>query len=95
MSSFKRHLSWFLVGVGVGTAVSLLFAPLSGEDLQDRIASSAREGIENAKRGSRQAVETVGDLVDSGQEVAKDVGSQWKGYVDRGRDVISEHAEKL
>jgi gas vesicle protein len=100
MSCFKRKVSWFLVGVGVGTVVSLLAAPVAGENLQEQMASSAREVTENATRRSRQAVETLGDFADrgrekineavnAGQDAVNDANSQWKGRVDRGRDVIS------
>ena len=106
MSCFKRKISWFLMGLGVGTTVSLLVAPAVGEDLQEQIASSARKGAKNAKRQSRQAIETlsdfadrgrekVNDTVDAGQEAVKGASSQWKNYVDRGRNVISEQTEKL
>jgi gas vesicle protein len=106
MSCFKRNISWFLMGVGVGTVVSLLFAPVGGEELQERIASAAREGADKARRQTRQASENLGDfvdrgrqqineMVDKGQDVVENGRSQWSDYVDRGRDVISEQAEKL
>jgi gas vesicle protein len=106
MSCGGRKLSWFLIGVGVGTVVSLLFAPAAGEDLREQLASSAREGAEKARRRSREAGETVSDFADRGREKINEVvddaqdavesgRSQWKDYVERGRDLVSEQADKL
>jgi gas vesicle protein len=106
MSCVRRNISWFLVGIGVGTVMSLLFAPLAGEDLREQLASSAREGAENAKQGSRQAIETFKDFADRGREKIKDVvdegqdlvensRSQWKDYVERGQDAINGQTDKL
>jgi gas vesicle protein len=106
MSCVRRNTSWFLVGIGVGTVISLLFAPVAGEDLREQLASSAREGAENAKERSRRAAETfkdfadrgrekINDVVDKGQDLVENGRSQWKDYVERGQDVISEQADKL
>ena len=106
MSCGGRKLSWFLIGVGVGTVVSLLFAPAAGEDLREQLASSAREGAEGARQRSQEAVETISDfvdrsrekineVVDKGQEIAEDGRSQLKDYVERGRQVVGDQADKL
>jgi gas vesicle protein len=106
MSRAKRNISWFLVGIGVGTVVSLLFAPVAGEDLREQLASSARERAENASEGFRQAAETfkdfadrgrekINDVVDEGQDLVENSRSQWKDYVERGQDAINEQVDKL
>jgi gas vesicle protein len=38
----------FAVGVAVGAALGVLFAPSSGEDTREFIADSARNGVEDA-----------------------------------------------
>jgi gas vesicle protein len=106
MSCVGRKLSWFLIGVGVGSVVSLLLAPVAGEDLREQLASSAREGAKNARQQSRETIETIGDfadrgrekineVVDKGRDVAEEGGSQWKDYVERGREALNEQTDKL
>jgi gas vesicle protein len=106
MSCVRRKTSWFLIGLGVGSLVSLLIAPAAGEDLREQLASAARDGAKKAKRRSREAVETFSDfadrgreqineVVDKGQDIAENGHSQWKDYVERGRDVVNEQVDKL
>jgi gas vesicle protein len=101
-----RNLSWFLVGVGVGTVVSLLVAPRAGEDLREDIASSGRECAANVRQRSRQAVETVSDFADrgrqkinevvgKGQDAVENGRSQLDDYVERAGDVLTEQRDKL
>ena len=56
----------FVVGVGVGALVGLLFAPVSGKKTRNYIARTAKQGLDNAastgQRWSRRAQETVDDV---------------------------------
>jgi gas vesicle protein len=38
----------FAVGIAVGTALGVLFAPQSGEDTRESIADTARSGVDGA-----------------------------------------------
>jgi gas vesicle protein len=76
MTCFKQKVSWFLVGVGVGTVVSLLFAPMAGEDLLEQIASSAQEGAKNVRKRTRQAADTLDDFADRGRQQVNELVDQ-------------------
>ena len=56
----------FAVGVGIGAAVGLLFAPTSGKKTRQYITRTAKHGLDDAasagKRWSRHAQETVDDV---------------------------------
>jgi gas vesicle protein len=56
-------ISVFAVGVGVGAALGVLFAPQSGEDLRDDIVAGAQEGVDGAiaagQKWSRRAQESI------------------------------------
>jgi gas vesicle protein len=106
MSCVRRNVSWFLIGVGVGTVVSLLFAPAAGDDLREQLGASAREGAENARHRTRQAAETLGDfadrsrekineVVDRGKDAVENRRSQLKDYAERGSDVLNQQSDKL
>lgn len=72
------RLGWFLLGMGFGAAVALLYAPYKGKDARkilSRRADEAREfvnerGQELYERG-RDIVEEAADLVDKGRKFAR------------------------
>jgi gas vesicle protein len=47
-------ISAFTVGIGVGAALGILFAPNSGEDTRDLIAETAQDGIDGAVATGRK-----------------------------------------
>jgi gas vesicle protein len=83
MSSDKGGFGWFLVGLGIGAAVGVLYAPKPGSETRDELASSAREGSEYVKQRSREAADKVTDLADRGRE-------QINEYVDKGKDAVDK-----
>ncbi len=61
-------LAWFLAGLGVGALVGILYAPKSGRETREDIASGASEGTEYLRARTRQAAEEVSAIVDKGKE---------------------------
>jgi gas vesicle protein len=47
-------VSYFLVGLGVGALVGVLFAPKSGEDTREYLSKRADEGKDYAQRKARE-----------------------------------------
>ena len=43
MSADRGGFGWFLIGLGIGAAVGVLYAPKSGQETREELASSARE----------------------------------------------------
>src|ERR1700733_3979990 len=106
MSADKGGFGWFLVGLGIGAAAGVLYAPKAGHETREDLASSAREGSEFVRQRSRQAADKVTDFADRGRDHlneyvdkgkdAVDRGrAQWNQHVDRGRQVVSEQVDKV
>src|ERR1700757_5214368 len=55
---------WFLLGLGVGAAIGVLYAPKSGNETREDILQGAREGSEYLKNKSRVAADQVGNLIE-------------------------------
>ena len=102
----KGGFGWFLLGLGVGTAVGVLYAPKPGSETRDELASTAREKSEFVRQRARQAADQAGDLVDRGRDQlneyvdrskdAVDRGrAQWDQYVDRGRQLAQDQAGRV
>jgi gas vesicle protein len=97
---------WFLVGLGIGAAIGVLYAPQAGTDTRETLAESARERAEYLKHKSREAAAHVNTYVDAGKEQFGDYvergknavatgRSQVEDYVERGRKVVAKHASKV
>ncbi|HEY1923750.1 MAG TPA: YtxH domain-containing protein, partial [Candidatus Acidoferrum sp.] len=63
-------VSFFLVGLGIGALVGVLFAPKSGEETRDYLTKKADEGKDYAQRKARELRERADELVERGKDVA-------------------------
>jgi gas vesicle protein len=59
---------WFLVGLGIGAAIGVLYAPQAGTETRESLAESARERAEYLKQKSRDAAAQVNTYVDAGKD---------------------------
>lgn len=64
----KNGLSSFLLGLGVGVAIGMLFAPKSGEETRQIIKDKAGEGGEYLKQRGSELKENAAGWVDKGRE---------------------------
>ena len=77
-----NKLSFFFLGLGLGVAAGILFAPKSGQETRQLIKSKANESGDYLKRQSEQIRDSAGDLIDRGRSV-----------LNRQRDNLSEAVE--
>jgi len=98
--------SWFLAGLGIGALIGVLYAPKSGRETRDDIASQAREGSEYLKQRSKEASEQASILadraktqgreyVDRGKEYVDRGRAQWEDFVDKSKGFVGEQADKV
>ena len=64
----KNGLSSFLLGLGVGVAIGMLFAPKSGEETRELIKNKAGEGTDYIKQRGAEFKETASGWVDKGKD---------------------------
>ena len=64
--NWSDKFATFVVGVGIGALVGILFAPASGKKTRNYITRTVKHGLADAalagKRWSRQAQDTVDDM---------------------------------
>ena len=75
-------VSFFLVGLGIGALIGILFAPKSGEETREYLANKAEEGREYAQKKARELRERAEDLIERS-----------KGVVSRQKEAISSAVE--
>src|ERR1700688_1436221 len=79
-------VSFFLVGLGVGALVGILFAPKSGEETRDFLSKKADEGKDYAQKKARELRERADELVERGKEVAVRKKDSISAAVEAGRE---------
>jgi len=69
---------WFLIGVGMGTLVGILYAPVKGRETRRQISRTAGDARDYVTETShdlyekgRELVEDAGDLIDKGIKLAR------------------------
>lgn len=77
-----NKLSFFFLGLGLGVAVGILFAPKSGAETRNLIASKAGESTNYLKRRSEEIRDSAGDLLDKG-----------RGVINKQRDTLNQAME--
>jgi len=87
-------ISFFLVGLGIGALVGILFAPKSGEETREYLAQKADEGREYAQRKARELRERADDIIERGKNVAARQKESISAAVDAGREAYQREKAK-
>ena len=89
-------VTYFLVGLGVGALVGILFAPKSGEDTREFLSKKADEGRDFAQRKAKELRERADELIERSRDVAtKGQGFHLRGGRRRARSVSPRSFEIL
>jgi gas vesicle protein len=65
----RDGLANFVLGVGVGVVVGVLFAPKTGEETRELLKNKADEGKEYLKKRGSELRETAGEVLERGRDV--------------------------
>ena len=61
--------SYFLLGLGIGSAIAILIAPKSGQDTREYMSQKAREGSEYAKERAWALKKKAEDIIQRSMDV--------------------------
>jgi gas vesicle protein len=81
---------WFLVGLGIGAAVGILYAPQSGNETREILMAKAEEGRDYVRKRAREAREQAEQWAERGKEVINAQKEQLRSAVDAGRQAYRE-----
>ncbi len=87
-------ISYFMVGLGVGALLGILFAPKSGEETREYLSQKAEEGKEYAQRKARELKERAEDLIERSKGVASRQKDSIAAAVEAGRDAYQREKAK-
>lgn len=85
--------SYFLVGLGIGALVGLLYAPGSGDDTREYLSKKADEGRDYAQKKARELRERAEDLVERSKEIMSRQKDAVSSAVDAGKEVYKREAK--
>ncbi len=87
-------ISYFIVGLGIGTLVGILFAPKSGEETRDFLTQKADEGREYAQKKARELRERAEDLIERSKEIINREKGSLAAAVEAGKETYQRERTK-
>jgi gas vesicle protein len=85
-----NRLSYFFLGLGLGVAVGVLFAPKSGEDTRTFLRSKAEEGTDYVKRKGDDLRETAAEAFERGKQHVQRHKENLSAAVDAGKQAYRD-----
>lgn len=89
----SSKFSFFLVGLGIGALMGILFAPKSGEETREFLSSKADEGRDYAQRKARELRERADDLLARGKDVVSKQKDAISSAVEAGRETYKRESK--
>jgi gas vesicle protein len=86
-------VSVFLVGLGIGALVGILFAPKSGDETRDYLSSKADEGRDYAQKKARELRERAEDLIERSKEIMSRQKDALSTAVEAGKDTYKRESK--
>jgi gas vesicle protein len=86
-------VSFFMVGLGIGALVGILFAPKSGEETREYLSSKAEEGRDFAQKKARELRERAEDLIERSKEIMARQKDAISTAVDAGKETYKREAK--
>jgi len=87
-------VTYFIVGLGVGALVGILFAPKSGDETRDYLSKKADEGKDYAQRKARELRERADELIEHSKDVATRKKESITAAVEGAREAYRREASK-
>jgi len=84
----RSGFGYFLLGLGIGVAAGILWAPRSGEETRALLADKAGDGAEYLRNRAQDGTEYVRQRTDEVKQSANEL-------YDKGRQHVAKHKETL
>jgi len=86
-----KRLSYFFLGLGIGVAVGILFAPKAGDETRGLIRNKAGEGADYVKRRSGELKESASELVERSKSAVARQKEQLASAIEAGKSAYREN----
>jgi gas vesicle protein len=85
--------SFFILGLGVGAAAALLFAPKSGADSRKYLQSKAEDAAKTVKDQTSQVIGLASESIDRGKAMLREQVDNVSTAIDSGKRAYHEAVE--
>jgi len=85
---------WFLAGMGIGTAVGVLFAPKTGRETRDYLMNAAEESRAQVQDKARRVQEQAQQWADRGRDVLNQQKDNLRSAFDAGRQAYRDATQE-
>ncbi len=85
-----NKLSYFFLGLGLGVAVGVLFAPKSGTETRNLIRDKANEGADYAKRRAGELRDQASEAIERGKQTISRHKDNLGAAVEAGRQAYRD-----
>jgi len=85
-----NKFSYFFLGLGLGVAAGLLFAPKTGAETRDLLRSKADEGKDYVRRRSEELVDTANEAIEKGKTAISRQKDNLNAAVEAGKQAYRE-----
>jgi gas vesicle protein len=85
---------WFLAGLGIGTAVGVLYAPKAGRDTRDSLLGAAEEGRDLVQERARKYREQAQQWADRGKDILSQQKDNIRSAFDAGRQAYRDATQE-
>jgi gas vesicle protein len=85
---------WFLAGIGIGTAVGVLFAPKTGQETRDSLLSAAEESRDRVQERARRVQEQAQQWAERGKEVISQQKENLRSAFEAGRQAYRDATQE-
>jgi|SRR5579875_580773 len=93
-NNVSSKISFFIVGLGIGTLLGILFAPNSGEETRNLLTRRADEGREYAQRKARELRERAEDLIERSKDILNREKGSLAAAVEAGKETYQREKAK-
>ena len=86
----SNAISYFLLGLGVGTAVGFLFAPKPGDETRHYLNLKGRAAADVLKRQGQDLHDRAAEGIERGRKIVRDQVKDLSHAVDAGKQAFQE-----
>jgi gas vesicle protein len=86
------RITYFLVGIGIGALLGILYAPKSGPETREYLSKKADEGRDYAQKKARELRERAEDLLERSKEIMSRQKDAISSAVDAGKETYKRES---